>query len=215
MGQFASPMMIAGKPYVLMSAIRPPFPVGVARCSADWFGAPFSAPRLIDVSDERNPRPAVYLKLEVNQPSSCAKIADDPTFMGYSNVQCDADNPADVKLLACSNGESGLRIYDVRDVRNVKEVAYFKPRPTRTAVRKGSYFGVFGGVFTDPDATKAVMDAKVTGTYRVPSNDHTADAVLYSKFSPDHREVYLIGADSGFHIVRLSDKVLKTVYGTM
>jgi hypothetical protein len=39
----------------------------------------------------------------------------------------------DAKIVACSAQDAGLRVWDIRDPMNAREVAYFKPGARRTA----------------------------------------------------------------------------------
>jgi hypothetical protein len=67
-------------------------------------------------------------------------------------------------------------------------------------VRRGSFFGTFGEVFTTP----ALEAVKKSPNYRPMTNDHTADATLYVQFIGP-KEIWFVSSDGGFHIVRLAD----------
>jgi hypothetical protein len=86
---------------------------------------------LIDITDEAHPVQVSTMKLEVDDPKNCDKLANDPAFLtasfGYSAHYCTADNREDTHLVACSRHEAGIRVFDVRDPHNPKEVAYYKP----------------------------------------------------------------------------------------
>jgi hypothetical protein len=90
----------------------------------------FGYARLINISDETNPVIVSKLTLQVDDPSSCGQLANDPAFtdsFGYSAHYCTADNRQDTQLVACSRHEAGLRVFDVRNPAAPKEVAYYKP----------------------------------------------------------------------------------------
>jgi hypothetical protein len=91
----------------------------------------FGFGRLVDMSDEAHPFTVSRLLLEVDDPKNCDKLANDPGFLnagfGYSAHYCTADNREDTQLVACSRHEAGIRVFDVRDPSNPKEVAYYKP----------------------------------------------------------------------------------------
>jgi len=171
------------------------------KCAA---GLPISGfPRIIDISDEKNPKTVSKLMLEITDPTHCAEVENDPTIAsGYSSAYCSADDTRNAKMLACAYSEGGLRVFDIRDVRNPREIAYYKPAAWRSNIRKGSYFGIFGGVFTTP----SFEAAKAAGRIPPPLNDHTADAVLFATFK-DQGEIWLVSADGGFQIVRFSDRL--------
>ena len=122
--QNAMPFTSKGKPYVLefdefngaTLALGSPDDIGAAR--------------IIDISDERRPRVISNLRLEVNQPAEHAKYSnDDPgTFspgQGYAAHYCNLDARVNPKVVACSFIVSGLRVFDISDVRKPKEIAYF------------------------------------------------------------------------------------------
>jgi hypothetical protein len=206
-GQFATPITIKKHPYVFLWGVRPP-PSKASGCSQDniW-GAPYGVPWVVDIADEKNPKPISYWTLEVNDPANCPKIMLDPTIgIGYMNMHCSADNEQDAKMLACGYTEGGLRVFDIRDVNHPTEIAYYKPPAWRTRVRKGSFYGIFGGVFTSPGAKAAAEAAKKAGTLSLETNDHTTDITLFPRFH-NQDEIWFLSTDGGFHIVRFSDRI--------
>ena len=109
-----------------------------ANGSVTAHGIRVGAARIIDISDETKPVVISDLRLEVHQPENRAAIANDPgailPVQGYAAHYCNvpaikgADgiyrrtNP---DIVACSMIISGLRIFDIRDPANPREVAYF------------------------------------------------------------------------------------------
>ncbi len=97
----------------------------------DEFGAGsrVGAARIIDLSDETSPEVVSNLRLEVHQPENFREIARDPNARnpagGYSAHYCDVPTRVDPPIAACSMILSGLRIFDIRDPYNPREVAYF------------------------------------------------------------------------------------------
>ncbi len=87
------------------------------------------AARIIDISDETGPFVTSDLRLEVHNPEHFAEIADDPgaSFIGqgYAGHYCNLPTRVDPTIAACSMIASGLRVFDIRDVNNPREVAYF------------------------------------------------------------------------------------------
>ena len=101
--------------------------------------------RIIDISDEKNPKLVSKLMLEVNDPAKCSQyLSDFPTdtsdldFYGYSSHYCTPDSSADPKIMACGYWGAGLRVFDVRNPYKPKEIAYYKPPAQRTKVLPGS-----------------------------------------------------------------------------
>ena len=94
------------------------------------------AARLIDLSRPDRPRIASNLRLEVNQQANHAAVEGDPTALpdantalGYSAHYCAAPRRVDPGIVACSFLNSGLRVFDVRDPEDPREVAYFLAPP--------------------------------------------------------------------------------------
>jgi WD40 repeat protein len=98
--------------------------------SLNQLKAPVGAARIINVDDSRNPYVVSDLRLQVHQPANRAgDQQNDPgaivPVQGYTAHYCSVpyrDNP---KVVACSMNLSGLRVFDIRDLRHPKEVAYF------------------------------------------------------------------------------------------
>ena len=103
--------------------------------------AEVGAARLIDIDDERRPRVVSNIRLQVNQPwARRGASQDDPgaqsPVQGYAGHYCSVPRAVDPKLVACSFIASGLRIFDIRDPRNPREVGYFN-RPLAPGVKPG------------------------------------------------------------------------------
>ena len=85
-----------------------------ARCKPGMTGWGYA--RFINIADDRNPQVVSKLMLDVNDPANCATSVTDPVFVGYGSSWCGFDRPTDPRLLACGYLESGLRVFDVRDI---------------------------------------------------------------------------------------------------
>lgn len=92
-------------------------------------GPVVGAGRIIDISDETQPVIVSDLRLEVHEPENRETIANDPgasnTLGGYAGHYCDVPTRVNPDIAACSMILSGLRIFDIRDPHNPREVAYF------------------------------------------------------------------------------------------
>ena len=81
------------------------------------------------------------MRLEVNQPEHRAEVGGDPGassgLQGYAAHYCNVPRTDDPPLVACSFIVSGLRVFDIRDPRNPREVAYFVAPPADR--RSGNY----------------------------------------------------------------------------
>lgn len=110
-------------------------------------------PRIIDISDETNPRVVSKLKIEIQMPENRELAASETGYnhegggqlpFGYNSHYCNTDRIHEPTILACSNFQSGLRVFDIRDVHHPREVAYFNPGGDGRR-RPGSFGGTTGG----------------------------------------------------------------------
>jgi hypothetical protein len=143
--QSTVPVSYGGRPYVLLwSEARLP-----KICTP---GNPtFGYPMIIDVSDELHPVVVGKMKSEVVLPKNCAKVVGEGTVQtrgaskggtfnllilspgfGYDSHYCTPDRLHDPTIVACAQEGSGLRVYDVRNPRAPREIAYYN---TATASR--------------------------------------------------------------------------------
>jgi len=129
--QNALPVTIGGTPYLI---------------EIDEYGAGTNvgAGRIIDISDETNPVIISNLRLEVHEPEHFAEIAGDPNatsqLQGYAGHYCSVPRRDDPGIVACSMILSGLRVFDIRDPRDPKEIAYFNaPIPDRQVVDPSNF----------------------------------------------------------------------------
>jgi hypothetical protein len=142
--QVAIPIRIGGHPYLVevdefsftdsnSVADNPP----VYGRHASMNGVIVGAARIIDIGDETHPTVISHLRLEVNQPENRADIANDPgansSLQGYAAHYCNVPQEDDPGIVACSFIASGLRVFDIRDPYNPKEIAYFVAPPGTTA----------------------------------------------------------------------------------
>jgi hypothetical protein len=145
--QMPTPITISGKPYILFTDESS----GRATSCAQGF-TPFGIARIIDISDETNPVVISKIMLEVDEPANCtttlADLVDFPGF-GYDTHYCTVDNPANAKLAACATFQSGMRVYDIGDPVNPKEIAYYKPPAQGSTYWAGSNINLplFGAPF--------------------------------------------------------------------
>jgi Uncharacterized conserved protein len=141
-GQHVIPIRIGGRPYVVF---------------VDEGG--YGGPRIIDVSDETKPRVISKLKTEIQMPHNRARAEASRHGMvrdgqganlpwGYNSHYCNVDRSDDPTILACSNLESGLRVFDIRDPHAPREIAYFNPGGDGHR-RPGSWSGATSGYTAD------------------------------------------------------------------
>jgi hypothetical protein len=103
-------------------------------------GAIVGAGRIIDIQDETKPFVVSDLRLEVHDPKNRAAIAGDPganlPVQGYAGHYCNIPSRINPDIVACSMIASGLRIFDIRNPAQPREIAYFIP-PIKPRVTPG------------------------------------------------------------------------------
>lgn len=142
--QMPTQVRIKGRPYILFTDESGSMAFDrMAACAAGM--PPYGFARLIDISDEKNPKVAAKLMLEVDDPATCTATLNDttnPTFR-YDSHYCTVDDPRNAKLAACAYFQAGVRVFDIRDPYHPKELAYYKPGAVGAAARPGSALAQF------------------------------------------------------------------------
>lgn len=131
--QHTIPIKVGGNPYVVQvdeagsgglfsdAAFK-------ASCAAGLSAFPMA--RIYDMRDETRPAVASKLMLETHDPANCEKVAPDVVGLSlftYGSHFCTVDNRENATALACSYFNSGIRVFDIRDPANPKELAYYNP----------------------------------------------------------------------------------------
>ena len=122
-----------------------------AACAA---GLPaWNMARIIDLTDETNPKVVSKTQLEYNDPKNCKKVIPDLaglTSFTYGTHYCSVDNRMNATTMACGEFNSGIRVYDIRDPAKLKEIAYYNP-PSLTVASPGANHFVRSWVAGGPD----------------------------------------------------------------
>jgi hypothetical protein len=167
--QNAIPVTIKGHPYLV---------------EIDEFGAgsKVGAGRIIDLADETHPRVISNLRLQVHQPENFPALANDNgqqnPVQGYAGHYCNVPKQVDPGIVACSMILSGLRVFDIRDPRDPREIAYY-----------------------NAPVTPRILPA--AGIVPPPSNW----AMSYPSFVPQRGEIWYSDGLSGFYAVRTTNGV--------
>jgi hypothetical protein len=154
---------------------------------SDLSRSPVGAARIIDVHDPRHPHVVSNIRLTVHQPSvRTGEQAQDPgagfPTQGYAAHYCSMPTREDPDIAGCSMILSGLRLFDISDVENPREVGYFN-QPATGPTGLGALTGL-----TVPERVGGYAMSQ-------PAWDVTNDSVWYSD------------ANSGFYNVRLTNGV--------
>ena len=145
---------------------------------------PFGYARILDISDEANPKIVSELQLEVDDPANCPAVVNDPNVgLGYSSHYCGVDSTRNPTILACAYYEAGLRVFDIRDPTQPKEIAYYKPPAQRKKLLPGS------------NLWSATADRTTDGT------------ATQVRVRSDRNEIWFVSQDNGFQIVRFTNGV--------
>ena len=170
-GQHAIPITSNGKPYTV-------FVDELSR----------GAVRIIDISNERRPKVISKLKTEIQMPDRLALANADtrrppyenhgrvPGTFGYDAHYCSTDRTHDPTIVACSEFQSGLRVFDIRDVHHPKEIAYYNPGGDGYAAP-----GSFGGTYA-------------------------AYASAQPRIVAERGEIWFTDQDRGFYVVRFANR---------
>lgn len=155
--QVAQPFERDGRRYVL--EVDEFSTVGLNDGSLDVARATVGAARIIEVTDPRRPRILSRIRLEVHQPQARLEAADDPgagdVFGGYTAHYCSVPTPRDPQVAACSMIGSGLRVFDLSDLRHPREIAYAnRPTEAGSAARAQPAWDLARGQiwFSDPNS---------------------------------------------------------------
>jgi len=142
--------------------------------------------RIIDVSNERRPGVLTKLKTEIQMPENLETANRDTRrppkenngrllAFGYDSHYCNLDRSVDPTIVACSEYQSGLRVFDIRDIRRPREIAYFNPGGDGTAAPGG-----FGGTFSGFTSAQP-------------------------RIIPERGEIWFTDQDRGFYVVRFTN----------
>ncbi|MEN8820446.1 MAG: hypothetical protein ABF271_04990 [Abyssibacter sp.] len=148
--QNAIPFTRNGRDYVIeIDEYSADSPDGGVAAHGDVVGAG----RIIDISDETQPVIVSDLRLEVHEPENRDEIAGDPgaqlPVQGYAGHYCNIPTRVNPDIVACSMIVSGLRVFDIRDPANPKEIAYFNApvNPRITPVFEASNWAMSSPAF--------------------------------------------------------------------
>jgi len=124
-----------GKPYVVSTD------ESGAGLDGEWTQHPrqrtFS--RLIDISDEKNPRVVATFKPDVNDPDNVARVMAEQINGGMLHY-IGFDDRKKMRLVFFAGANQGIRVVDFRDPEHPKEIAYYKaPNVATTRVGENDF----------------------------------------------------------------------------
>ena len=140
---------------------------------ASYCGGPF--PTIAEITDETAPKPAGQFELEINRRENCPQSIDDGLL--YSTHYTDVDDQENARLGLFPMYNAGLRVADLSDPGNPKEVGYFNPPPD-TDTKYGNTYG--------PQADKIDLSGSNV------------------RYRPETGHIWFVSMTSGFHVVELT-----------
>ena len=81
--------------------------------------------------------------LSLHDPANCNAVLPDIVGLNgftYGSHYCSVDNKRDATTLACAYFNSGLRVFDIRNPRHPREIAYFNPPGATTPAYGSQHF---------------------------------------------------------------------------
>jgi hypothetical protein len=90
--------------------------------------------RFVKITDPRYPTIASYIRLAIDKPKNQTTASNDTAntgLFGYQSHYCTVDRQVDPRVLACGWFQSGVRVFDIRNIFHPVEIAYFNP-PAQT-----------------------------------------------------------------------------------
>jgi hypothetical protein len=119
--QYTTLLNIRGKDHLLVSD-----ELGSSNCDDPAFPV-FGYARILDISDETNPKLVSQIKTEALEPAHCTEALPLAGLIGFGvgTHYCSVDRTTNPRLLGCGFWAGGMRVFDIRNPWRPKEVAYF------------------------------------------------------------------------------------------
>jgi hypothetical protein len=159
--------------------------------------------RLIDIDDPSRPTVLREYRLEIQQPAATREREEDQDnngIFGYDGHYCTLNSQKDPTLLACSYFESGLRVYDIRELMHPREVAYYMPPAQTGLANKLRLRNSAHSVLTETPPVFDATDLLRRPSVRLPRPTLTATTDYCSSppaFKDDDR-IWVTCMDNGF-----------------
>ncbi len=163
--------------------------------------APAGSARIIDISDETQPRVVSKIKLEIHMPEHADIQASDVQgngIFGYQAHYCSVDRQDNPTALACGFFQSGIRVFDIRDPLRPAEIAYYNPpaQVGRNAELSSSEHANGTAARSNGDGPAGV------------ENNLTADwCTAQVRLIPERGELWTTCQDNGFMVLRFTNGV--------
>ena len=196
--QNALPITIAGKPYILFTDESGSAGGGTCSTAGNIIYS-YGVPRLIDISNPASPVTISKLDMEVSDIANCAASLEVPgtasgaPLFGASCHYCNVDNVDDAKLAACNCFTAGLRIFDIHDPANPKEVGYYKAPAQGLKLLPGSQYASNSLFGSPPPFVRPVDWAASKPSFPHDRGDTSGD-------------LWTTSQDNGFEVIHLYNR---------
>ena len=143
---------IGGHPYVITTDEFGAATTPALACAKGQ--PPYGFVHLVDVAHERKPTVVSTIRMQVNDPANCPTTVSEQNAafsLMYSAHYCTPDDPMNTTAIACAWISSGVRVFDVRNPLQPREIAYYNPPAHLDAdsIRGGApYFDLLIGLRT-------------------------------------------------------------------
>lgn len=176
--------------------------------------------KLVDVADDANPNVVNTIKLAINLPENIdSQISSGMggSVFSYESHYCAADRPNDPTALACGWFSSGIRVFDVRDPFDIREIGYYNPpaMTDRNLERLNSSHAIASLVGVPLLSLPAVLQSVAGGQFDPaqaagPRSGMVVGGDLSTDWCPSPpewrgNELWVSCADNGFMTLRLDE----------
>lgn len=143
------------------------------------FNCPWAHGRIIDITDPTHPVKVSDITLDVEKQEHCGKMLLD--LVNYSSHYVGFDNRQNATTLFESAYGAGLRVWDIHDPTNPREIAYWHPAPigNTALISPGEQLGTANGSLWDSVGT-------------------------YVRYIPESGQIWIAGYSSGFQILQFT-----------
>jgi hypothetical protein len=189
-----------------------PYLVGV-----DEFG--LGGVRFINISDPAHPYVVSQIRLQIQLPAALKDREADNDGNGlfdYQSHYCTADREDNPTALACGYFDSGIRVFDIRNILKPAEIAYFNP-PAQTGrnLQLPDSEHAMGAVAQAPsisDITSGDIDGVKGKLNQVVENGQVLNSLMADwcssppSFEPND-ELWVVCQDNGFLALKFTNGV--------
>ncbi|MBJ8340231.1 hypothetical protein JGU71_15175 [Antrihabitans sp. YC3-6] len=178
--------------------------------------------KILDATDEQNLQLVNTIKLEINLPPNAdrwSQSAAGNSVFGYDAHYCSVDRPVDPTALACGWIQSGIRVFDIRDVNDVKEIAYYNPggEAGKNGVLVNSLHATVGNLAAPPligtiAIARAIVEGQISAGEVLSPRSHLVIADMSADWcmSPPEfhgDQIWVSCMDNGFMALQLDNGV--------